>query len=40
MFLYAIIITLIVIFATMAVSRAAERAKRLEAEPALSYLAL
>jgi len=31
-FLYAIIITLIVIFATIAVSRAAERAKRLEAE--------
>src|SRR5215211_3972699 len=31
-FVYAIIITLIVIFATLAVSRAAERAKRLEEE--------
>ncbi len=31
-FFYALIITLIVIFATMAVSRAAERAKKLEAE--------
>jgi uncharacterized membrane protein len=31
-FVYAIIITLIVIFATIAVSRAAERAKRLEEE--------
>jgi uncharacterized membrane protein len=34
-FIYAIIITLIVIFATMAVSRAAERAKRLEEQRAL-----
>src|SRR5215210_7582794 len=31
-FIYAIIITLIVIFATIAVSRAAERAKKLEEE--------
>ena len=31
-FIYAIIITLIVIFATITVSRAAERAKRLEEE--------
>ena len=29
---YAILVTLIVLFATMAVARAAERAKRLEAE--------
>ena len=29
-FLYAVLITLVVIFATIAVSRAAERAKRLE----------
>jgi uncharacterized protein DUF5654 len=32
-FLYAIHITLVVIFATIAVSRAAERAKKEEAEP-------
>jgi uncharacterized membrane protein len=32
-FLYAILITLVVIFATIAVSRAAERAKRDEAAP-------
>ncbi len=31
-FVYAIIVTLIVIFATIAVSRAAERAKQREAE--------
>jgi hypothetical protein len=31
-FLYAVLITLIVIFATIAVSRAAERAKKEEAE--------
>jgi uncharacterized BrkB/YihY/UPF0761 family membrane protein len=31
-FVYAVIITLIVIFATIAVSRAAERAKKLEEE--------
>jgi hypothetical protein len=31
-FLYAILITLVVIFATIAVSRAAERAKKDEAE--------
>ena len=31
-FFYAILVTLLVIFATMAVARAAERAKRLEAE--------
>jgi Family of unknown function (DUF5654) len=31
-FFYAILVTLIVIFATMAIARAAERAKRLEAE--------
>src|ERR671915_1460090 len=31
-FFYAFIVTLIVIFATISVSRAAERAKRLEAE--------
>ena len=29
---YAILVTLIVLFATMAVARAAERAKRIEAE--------
>jgi Family of unknown function (DUF5654) len=31
-FFYALIITLVVIFATMSVARAAERAKKLEAE--------
>jgi hypothetical protein len=31
-FFYAILVTLVVIFATMAVARAAERAKKLEAE--------
>jgi uncharacterized membrane protein len=31
-FIYAVIITLVVIFATIAVSRAAERARRLEEE--------
>ena len=31
-FLYAILITIVVIFATIAVSRAAERAKKAEAE--------
>jgi uncharacterized membrane protein len=31
-FFYAILVTLIVIFATMAIARAAERAKRIEAE--------
>jgi hypothetical protein len=31
-FFYASLVTLLVIFATMAVARAAERAKRLEAE--------
>jgi hypothetical protein len=31
-FFYAVLITLVVIFATMAVSRAAERAKKLEEE--------
>ena len=31
-FVYAVIITLVVIFATIAVSRAAERAKKLEEE--------
>ena len=31
-FFYAILVTLIVIFATMAIARAAERTKRLEAE--------
>ena len=31
-FFYALIVTLIVIFATISVARAAERAKRLEAE--------
>ncbi len=31
-FFYALIVTLIVIFATLSVSRAAERAKKLEAE--------
>ncbi len=31
-FFYAFIVTLIVIFATISVSRAAERAKKLEAE--------
>ncbi len=31
-FVYAIIITLVVIFATIAVSRAADRAKKLEEE--------
>ncbi len=31
-FLYAILITMVVIFATIAVSRAAERAKKLEEE--------
>ena len=32
-FLYAILITLVVIFATIAVGRAAEKAKKQEAEP-------
>ena len=31
-FFYAVLVTFLVIFATMAVSRASERAKRLEAE--------
>ena len=31
-FFYAVLVTLIVIFATLAVARAAERAKRIEAE--------
>ena len=31
-FFYAVLVTLVVIFATMAVSRAAERAKKLEEE--------
>jgi hypothetical protein len=37
---YAFIITLIVIFATLSVSRAAERAKKLEAEQAKGLLGL
>ena len=37
---YALIITLVVIFATITVSRAAERAKKLEAEQAKGLLGL
>ena len=39
-FFYALIVTLIVIFATLSVSRAAERAKKLEAEQAKGLLGL
>lgn len=39
-FFYAIIMTLIVIFATISVSRAAERAKKLEAEQVKGLLGL
>jgi hypothetical protein len=39
-FFYAFIITLIVIFATISVGRAAERAKRLEAERGRGLLGL
>ncbi len=39
-FFYALIVTLIVILATLSVSRAAERAKRLEAEQAKGLLGL
>jgi hypothetical protein len=39
-FFYAFIVTLIVIVATLSVSRAAERAKKLEAEQALGLLGL
>ena len=35
---YALIITLVVIFATITVSRAADRAKKLEAEQAKGFL--
>ncbi len=37
---YALIITLVVIFATISISRAAERAKKLEAEQAKGLLGL
>ena len=37
---YAVIITLVVVFATLAVARAAERAKKLEAEQARGLLGL
>ncbi len=39
-FAYAVLITLIVIFATIAVSRAAERAKKLEEERSRGILGL
>ncbi len=39
-FFYAILVTLIVIFATIAVGRAAERAKKLEAEQEKGLLGL
>jgi hypothetical protein len=39
-FFYAFIVTLIVIFATISVGRAAERAKRLEAERDRGFLGL
>jgi uncharacterized membrane protein len=39
-FFYAILVTLIVIFATMAIARAAERAKRIEAEQDKGLLGL
>jgi hypothetical protein len=39
-FFYALIATLIVIFATMSAARAAERAKKLEAEQAKGLLGL
>ena len=39
-FFYALIVTLIVIFATLSVGRAAERAKRLEAEQGRGILGL
>jgi len=39
-FFYAILVTLVVIFATIAVGRAAERAKKLEAEQAKGLLGL
>ena len=39
-FFYAILVTLIVIFATIAVGRAAERAKKLEAEQDKDLLGL
>jgi Family of unknown function (DUF5654) len=39
-FVYALVITLVVIFATIAVSRAAEWAKKLEAEQARGILGL
>ena len=39
-FFYALTVTLIVIFATLSVSRAAERAKKLEAEQAKGHLGL
>ena len=39
-FFYALIVTLIVIFATLSVSRAAERAKKLEADRAKGLLGL
>ena len=37
-FFYAFLVTLVVIFATISVSRAAERAKKLEADQAKSLL--
>jgi hypothetical protein len=37
-FFYAFLVTLIVIFATIAVSRAAERAKKLEEERDKSFM--
>jgi hypothetical protein len=39
-FFYAVVVTLAVIFATMAVARAAQRAKKLEAEQAKGLLGL
>ena len=39
-FFYAFMVTLVVIFATISVSRAAERAKKLEAEQAKGLLSL
>ena len=39
-FFYAVLITLVVIFATISVGRAAERAKKLEAEQSRGVLGL
>lgn len=39
-FFYAVLVTLVVIFATIAVGRAAERAKKLEAEREEGLLSL